>query len=81
MTADSNFEIRRLGAELLYNLGDNAIGCLTSFTWTIIEALAAEKIPDIRGIHNQAIIGKLYTLQVPRYWVYRCEILVFSLLI
>ena len=58
MTADSNFEIRRLGAELLYNLGDNAIGCLTSFTWTIIEALAAEKIPDIRGIHNQAIIGE-----------------------
>ena len=57
MTADSNFEIRRLGAELLFNLGDNAIGCLTSFTWTVLEALAGEKIPDIRAIHNQAIVG------------------------
>ena len=47
----------RLGAELLFNLGDNAIGCLTSFTWTIMEAMAAEKIPDIRAIHNQAIVG------------------------
>ena len=66
MTADSNFDIRRLGAELLFNLGDNAISCLTSFIGTILEAMAAEKIPDIRLIHNQAIIGINFFLKYQR---------------
>lgn len=57
MSVDSNFEVRRLGAHLLHHLGENAVGCLTSFTSTVIEAMAGEKMNEIRIIQRQAVKG------------------------
>lgn len=57
MSVDSNFEVRRLGAFLLLHLGENAVGCLTSFTSTVIEAMAGEKMNEIRLIQRNAVKG------------------------